>query len=241
MAENSTRQADQDIWNAMFERFNRTVKVETENLMKHIKDSQTNMINERETLKKEIEQLKKERQEMTRILKKYDRIVTLNIGGQVFSTTAKTLTKEECLFTKLLSGRYQLVEVQGAIFIDRDPTHFRKILNYLRTNTFIRPTSTEECAEILLEAEHYQISTLIKQLKNENPSASISIEHLKFDAILHHPEVTVSTDGITASHGSGCAKGLYVKAANVAWNKGRHYWEIIFQTEPSTSNTFMQN
>jgi hypothetical protein len=62
---------------------------------------------------------------MTQLLKKYDQIVTLNIGGQLFSTTIDTLTKEKCLFSKMFSGQFDLREHQSAPFIDRDPTHFR--------------------------------------------------------------------------------------------------------------------
>ena len=116
-----------DPWFLLFERFNRTIKKETDTLFKHIMDSQTNLINERDSLRKEIELLKQERDQMTRILRTYDQMVTLNVGGQLFSTTGDTLKKEECLFTKLLSGRYNPPEQEGAVFIDRDPTHFRSV------------------------------------------------------------------------------------------------------------------
>ena len=231
---------DQDSWNALFERFNQTLKNEAATLLENIKDSQTNMVNERESLRKEIEKLKQERQEMVHVLKRYDQIVTLNVGGQIFSTTAETLTKEECLFTKLLSGRYQLPEQQGGIFIDRDPTHFRRILNYLRTNTLIRPTSTEECTELLMEAEYYQISTLINQLKGDSPQTTpVSVEKLKFDPILHHPQVIISSDGLTASKDSRCLRLVYVKATNIAWKQAQHYWEIILSTKPGVFDTLM--
>jgi cell shape-determining protein MreC len=109
----------------LFDRFNQTIRAEADALFKNIADSQTNLINERDSLRKEIELIKKEKAEMTQLLKKYDQIVTLNIGGQQFSTTIETLTKEECLFTKMFSGQFDLRDHQGATFIDRDPTHFR--------------------------------------------------------------------------------------------------------------------
>ena len=65
-------------------------------------------------------------------------IVHLNVGGQRFSTSKRTLLSvqgEETFFTSLLSGRISSNEDEnGAIFIDRDPTLFRLILNYLRTH-----------------------------------------------------------------------------------------------------------
>ena len=65
-------------------------------------------------------------------------IVHLNVGGQRFSTSKRTLLSvqgEETFFTSLLSGRISSnVDETGAYFIDRDPTLFRLILNYLRTH-----------------------------------------------------------------------------------------------------------
>lgn len=112
-------------WQPLFDRFNEKTRAEAETLFKHIADSQTNLVNEGDALRKEIESLRKERDEMGRVLKKYDQIVTVNIGGQSFPTTVETLTRESSLFTKMFSGRYELREHQGVPFIDRDPTHFR--------------------------------------------------------------------------------------------------------------------
>jgi hypothetical protein len=128
MSSNHSNENGNNSWTPLFDRFNQTIRAEADTLFKHIADSQTNLINEREGLRKEIELLRKEKDEMTQLLKKYDKIVTLNIGGQLFSTTIETLTNEECLFTKMFSGRFDLRDHQGATFIDRDPTHFRYML-----------------------------------------------------------------------------------------------------------------
>jgi hypothetical protein len=125
MSSNHFNESSNDAWSPLFDRFNQTIRAEADILFKHIADSQTNLINERDSLLKEIQFLRKEKAEMTQLLKKYDQIVTLNIGGQLFSTTIETVTKEECLFTKMFSGRFDLRDHQGATFIDRDPTHFR--------------------------------------------------------------------------------------------------------------------
>ncbi|CAF2544052.1 unnamed protein product [Rotaria sp. Silwood2] len=216
-------------WIPLFDRFNKTIRTEADTLFKHIADSQTNLLNERNSLYKEIEILKEEKEEMTRLLKKYDQIVTLNIGGQLFSTTIETLTKEECLFTKMFNGRFDLREHQGATFIDRDPTHFRILLNYLRTNTFIEPKSAQDRAELLLEAEYYQITSLIKQLKNETVTTMIVVEKLLFDSTLHHPQVVISEAGLSANYGGGCTRLLYAKVNNAMWQNGCHYWEITIE------------
>ncbi len=125
MSSNHSNEANNNSWTPLFDRFNQAIRAEADTLLKHIADSQTNLTNERDSLRKEIELLRKEKNEMTQLLKKYDQIVTLNIGGQLFSTTIETLTREECLFTKMFSGRFDLRDHQVATFIDRDPTHFR--------------------------------------------------------------------------------------------------------------------
>ncbi|CAM2724539.1 unnamed protein product [Rotaria socialis] len=220
-----------DSWTQIFDRFNQNIRAEADTLLKHISDSRTNLINERDSLQSEIELLKKEKDEMTRLLKKYDQIVTLNVGGQLFSTTIETLTKEKCLFTKMFSGQYDLREHQGATFIDRDPTHFRTLLNYLRTNTFIKPKSSEDYNELCLEAEYYQITTLINQLRTETVVIKNSVEKLLFDSYLHHPNVVISEAGLSARCITRCNKFMYAKVNNIIWQNGQHYWEIILEEQ----------
>lgn len=58
-----------------------------------------------------------------------------NYRGQIFVTTAQTLTKEPSLLAQLVAPGAQVRrDSHDRIFIDRDPTHFRWILNYLRFN-----------------------------------------------------------------------------------------------------------
>ena len=53
----------------------------------------------------------------------------------------------------------------GSYFIDRDGTHFRYILNYLRTGQLIVPRDDILREELLAEAEFYQVEGIIKALK----------------------------------------------------------------------------
>ena len=63
-----------------------------------------------------------------------DNAVYLNVGGQRFVTTRQTLLAvPNTVFSVLLSGRFDVETVDGAIHLDRDPTHFSYILNYLRS------------------------------------------------------------------------------------------------------------
>lgn len=84
-----------------------------------------------------------------------------------FSTSRQTLTWiPDTFFTSLLSGRIStLVDDQGHIFIDRDPSLFTVVLNYLRTKDLQLPETKNGIRALLHEAEFYGINPLMHQLK----------------------------------------------------------------------------
>ena len=66
----------------------------------------------------------------------------------------------------MFSGRFDTKPSEdGSYFIDRDGTHFRYILNYLRTGQLIVPKDETIREELLAEAEFYQVEGIIKTLK----------------------------------------------------------------------------
>jgi hypothetical protein len=96
---------------------------------------------------------------------KFQKSVKLNIGGTIFETTKETLTSVHSLFTPLLSEQFKIeLDQNGAIFIDRDPTYFSTILNYMRNPS--KPLITiamneKEIACIKEEIDFYQIESLM--------------------------------------------------------------------------------
>ncbi|KAG9340533.1 hypothetical protein JZ751_021353, partial [Albula glossodonta] len=92
-------------------------------------------------------------------------IIHLNVGGKRFSTSRQTLTwVPDSFFSSLLSGRIStLKDETGAIFIDRDPSLFAPILNFLRTKE-LHPRSVN--VHLLMhEAEFYGITPLVRKLQ----------------------------------------------------------------------------
>lgn len=61
-------------------------------------------------------------------------MVDLNVGGTVFETSRSTLVQQSGSFLEaMLSGRHPVSRDRyGRIFVDRDPEHFRTMLNFLR-------------------------------------------------------------------------------------------------------------
>lgn len=112
--------------------------------------------------------------------------VKLNVGGSLFYTTKSTLTKHDCMFRAMFSGRMEVhkdpegklgvkgppqglpttspFSLPGWIIIDRCGTYFGTILNFLRDESCVLPETMKGVLELLAEAKYYCI-------KYANPSA----------------------------------------------------------------------
>ena len=85
--------------------------------------------------------------------------VKLNVGGSKFETTLSTLTRyPDSMLGAMFSGRHEVPpDDEGYVFIDRDGTHFRAILNFLRTGFVDQPRSEQAANELKRELEYYQL------------------------------------------------------------------------------------
>ncbi|XP_052645210.1 BTB/POZ domain-containing protein KCTD17 isoform X1 [Harpia harpyja] len=94
--------------------------------------------------------------------------VRLNVGGTVFLTTRQTLCREQKSFLCRLCQGEELQsdrDETGAYLIDRDPTYFGPILNFLRHGKLV--LDKDMAAEgVLEEAEFYNIGPLIRIIKD---------------------------------------------------------------------------
>ncbi|CAL2033952.1 unnamed protein product [Caenorhabditis brenneri] len=90
-------------------------------------------------------------------------IVKLNIGGTQFQTTESTLTRFDGFFKTILETDVPVTKDEtGAFFIDRDPTHFRLILNFMRDGDVELPVCKQEIKEISKEAQYYLLTGLVE-------------------------------------------------------------------------------
>ncbi|CAO4367723.1 unnamed protein product [Caenorhabditis nigoni] len=89
--------------------------------------------------------------------------VKLDVGGTVFKTAKSTLTKFDGFFRTMFETPIPVPrDDSGAIFIDRDPTHFRLILNFMRDGHVDLQKYSEDVSEIQKEAEYYLLEGLVK-------------------------------------------------------------------------------
>uniref|UniRef100_A0A1I7T5X7 BTB domain-containing protein n=1 Tax=Caenorhabditis tropicalis TaxID=1561998 RepID=A0A1I7T5X7_9PELO len=99
----------------------------------------------------------------------HSKIINLNIGGTVFQTTKDTLTRFEGMFRTMFETEVPLEKDEtGSIFIDRDPKHFRLILNFMRDGRIVLPDSESEIEEILIESSYYLLDGLSQMCQNKN-------------------------------------------------------------------------
>ena len=122
-------------------------------------------------LKTEAKRVREEREAFESVAKKlehvhFNKTIELNVGGQHFTTSLETLRKDAgSMLNAMFSGRFDVKpDKSGAYFIDRDGTHFRYILNYLRTGKLLVPEDSMIKGELLAEAEFYQIQGIIEVL-----------------------------------------------------------------------------
>ncbi|XP_076025767.1 BTB/POZ domain-containing protein KCTD5-like isoform X1 [Genypterus blacodes] len=94
----------------------------------------------------------------------------LNVGGTYFLTTRQTLCRDPKSFLYRLSQADPELDSDkdetGAYLIDRDPTYFGPVLNYLRHGKLVLNRDLAE-EGVLEEAEFYNITSLIKLLKDK--------------------------------------------------------------------------
>ena len=97
--------------------------------------------------------------------------IKLDVGGITFTTSTTTLTCDsDSMLAAMFSGRHELKqEEDGTVFIDRDGTHFRYILNYLRDGATegSMPESQQALKELLNEAIYYQITGLVEAIEEK--------------------------------------------------------------------------
>ena len=170
-----------------------------------------------EIMKHEAMIVRKEKEAFDSVAKKLEHVhfsstVKLNVGGQFFSTSLQTLTKDPgSMLHAMFSGRFDTKPSEdGSYFIDRDGTHFRFILNYLRTGKILIPEDKLVQREVLEEAEFYQIRGIIDEL---NPTLFEESEILS----AKHNEIFVNSWLKEQIKTYGCRFVLLYRASRDGW------------------------
>lgn len=116
-----------------------------------------------------------------------DQIVKLNVGGTPKLVSKALLTSvKDSLLAKTFSGKHNLKMIDGHIFLDRDPSIFDMVLNYLRYDGTYMPQNLDAQTKTLyvMEVDYWGIGPkkyietkfpqdLLEMLKT-NPKIDIS-------------------------------------------------------------------
>ena len=129
---------------------------------------------EKDRLKRDREEFEAVRFATLQIAHIQHEIVEVVVGGKRFETTPLTLLScNDSTLAVALAGMNRFNPDKDRISIDRDPTHFEKILNFLREGEksvvwMEKPDlSAADIKEVKLEAEYYKIKPLVRVLSWE--------------------------------------------------------------------------
>ena len=156
-----------------------------DSILSTIKSASTLLEKKRSDVSKAQEKLNKEREMVKEETLKNANQVKLNVGGTLFRTTISTLTAcPDSMFSAMFSGRHELAKDEdGFVFIDRDPTHFRLILNWLRgysnKKMYIPTLNDREKEELLEEAEFYLFTPLVNAIKARKSKVNLAVDYLE--------------------------------------------------------------
>ena len=125
-----------------------------------------------EILNRKANRVRQQQESIDAMSKKLDQVhfsstVELNVGGKHFTTSVQTLRKDpNSMLAAMFSGKFDTKPSKdGSFFIDRDGTHFRFILNYLRDGELILPEGETALKQLRKEVEFYQIQGIVDELK----------------------------------------------------------------------------
>ena len=100
------------------------------------------------------------------------------------------------MLAAMFSGRYTMVPSKDdGASSDRDGTHFRSILNYLRGCLDVSSLNVQTKSELLIEASYYQLQGLMELLDTAVADAAVAI-------------ATVADAGTAAGAGAGAVANV---------------------------------
>jgi hypothetical protein len=97
-------------------------------------------------------------------------IISLNVGGTVFTTSKQTLQADPAsILASLVSDKKIMHQNQNALFLDRNPKHYGKIIDYMRnhcsTDSYFIPQDPKDICDLLKETKFLELDDLSRTLE----------------------------------------------------------------------------
>lgn len=136
-------------------------------------------------------------------------MIRLNVGGTVFVTTFDTLSSQPSMLSAMVKHKNPALEIDGAMFIDRDPNTFRWILNYMRGSHVLPRKDSVDMLLLKEEAEYFAVDSLCSKIQHVlcpvfSVSDNVRVRGFKF-TITH-----VKEDGYIVTRGG---KGFRINSS----------------------------
>ena len=112
-------------------------------------------------------------------------MISLNVGGTLFQTRRETLVARDCFFRALVEHADRVGD--NALFVDRDPTHFRYVLNHLRNATAL-PSDQDHLQELRVEADFYSLPELVERI-------DAHVSHARARSVAHQLSIIATRVG----------------------------------------------
>lgn len=115
----------------------------------------------------------------------FPEILSLNVGGTLFTTRLSTLRRyEDTMLAAMFSGRYHIPQdAEGRYFIDRDGLCFGDILNFLREGEL---PPRERIRAVHREAQYYSIGPLLERLEDTQPLTGEKVRQAFLDLLPYY-------------------------------------------------------
>ena len=110
--------------------------------------------------------------------------ICINVGGVFFWTSAQTLSRENTFFSGLVHTLESHSETDLYVstpLIDRDPTHFRVVLNWLRGVRCL-PEDFGTLEELFYEVDFYCIESMKIAIQRKNANVYPSVQRNRNDS-----------------------------------------------------------
>ncbi|KAK7195703.1 BTB/POZ domain containing protein [Novymonas esmeraldas] len=134
------------------------------------------LLKERQEVKPKVEEVVQSRQ-----LERYMEVVSLNVGGERFTVPLSTLlSKDAPNYFHILLGAEEtgwvapvFKDEHDTIFIDRDPTCFKYIVDYLRGYHYFNLLKEDSLQRLKVDASYYQLPGLLSMLGEVDRDAEL--------------------------------------------------------------------
>jgi len=159
-------------------------------------------------------------------LTKKEDIIDINVGGKHFTTSRSTLCSiKGSLLEAMFSGRWDIQkDKKGRYFIDRDPTYFEKILNYLREQ---RDFDIEdgELSALKAEVNYYGLYDVFFP-SSEVVNFELNNWSLELDTNNCGPDLLFSNNNQTVVKTKNDGVWSMVMTKQPIPSSGKIYWEV---------------